>query len=68
MRKELSQEQLAGLPREPGDEFYCKIRKRRLTLQRCLEDYVNANALNKKSGACWQCDQGNLNRQAYSTK
>ena len=46
------------------DEFYCRPRRRRLTLEKCLEDYMNANAFATKRAACWRCPQGcNIRRQ-----
>lgn len=48
------------------DEFYCRPRRRRLTIERCLEDYVNANAFADKRSACWRCPQGCANRQQFA--
>ncbi len=48
------------------DEFYCRPRRRRLTIERCLEDYMNANAFSDKHSACWRCPQGCTNRQQYA--
>ncbi len=48
------------------DEFYCRARRRRLTLDKCLEDYVDANAFNSKRSACWRCPQGRTNREEYA--
>ena len=46
------------------DEFYCRPRRRRLSLEKCLEDYMNANAFATKRAACWRCPQGcNIRRQ-----
>lgn len=46
------------------DEFYCRPRRRRLTVDKCLEDYMNANAFGTKRAACWRCPQGcNVRRQ-----
>ncbi len=46
------------------DEFYCRPRRRRLSLEKCLEDYMNANAFGTKRAACWRCPQGcNIRRQ-----
>ncbi|HAN32809.1 MAG TPA: hypothetical protein DCQ06_14540 [Myxococcales bacterium] len=47
-----------------ADEFYCRPRRRRLTVDKCLEDYMNANAFGTKRAACWRCPQGhNIRRQ-----
>jgi hypothetical protein len=48
------------------DTFYCRARRRRLTLERCLDDYLDANAFNQRKTACWRCPQGRLNRQNYA--
>ncbi len=46
------------------DEFYCRPRRRRLSIEKCLEDYMNANAFGTKRAACWRCPQGcNVRRQ-----
>ena len=50
----------------PGDVFYCRPRRRRLTIEFCLDDYMNANAFNDKHSACWHCPQGCANRHAYA--
>ena len=57
-----------GTPRprrmQLDDEFYCRPRRRRLSLEKCLEDYMNANAFGTKRAACWRCPQGcNIRRQ-----
>lgn len=48
------------------DSFYCKARRRQITLFKCLDDFVNANAFEKRSAACWRCQQGRLNRENFS--
>jgi len=48
------------------DTFYCRARRRRLTLERCLEDYLDANAFNQRKTACWRCPQGRQNREDYA--
>jgi hypothetical protein len=49
-----------------GSEFYCRPRRRRLTMGTCLDDYMNANAFALKRSACWRCPQGCTNRNRYS--
>ena len=51
---------------QPGDEFYCKTRRRRQLIEKCLDDYLNSNALERKRSACWRCFQGKKTRQAFS--
>ena len=48
------------------DEFYCRPRRRRLTIEKCLDDYMNANAFSNKRSACWRCPQGCHNRREFA--
>lgn len=48
------------------DEFYCRARRRRMTIERCLQDYVDANAFAVKRSACSGCHQGCGNRKAFA--
>jgi hypothetical protein len=48
------------------DIFYCRARRRRLNLQKCMTDFMNANAFDKQKSACWHCVQGRENRDDYS--
>jgi len=47
-------------------EFYCRTKKRRLTVGDCLEHYVDANAFEKRKSACWRCFQGKRTRVDYA--
>jgi len=38
--------------------FYCRSKKRRVSMMECLERYVDANAFENKRSACWRCYQG----------
>lgn len=53
-------------PVNPADIFYCRARRRRLVLEKCLEDYVESNAFNRRKSACWRCPQGRRNRERYA--
>ena len=53
-------------PRYLDEFFYCKPRRRSLTLDQCMNDYVTANALGRKRSACWLCPQGKRNRCAFA--
>lgn len=55
-------------PRYLNEFFYCKPRRKNLTLSDCLDDYSTANALMKKRSACWLCPQGKRNRTAFAEK
>lgn len=48
------------------DTFYCRARRRRVTLDKCLDDYLQANAFNARRSACWRCPQGRKNREDYA--
>ena len=52
--------------RELAREFYCRPRRRRLSLDRCLDDYMMANAFADKRSACWRCPQGCGNRREFA--
>jgi hypothetical protein len=54
-------------PRALSREFYCRPRRRRLSLDRCLDDYMMANAFTDKRSACWRCPQGCGNRRTFAT-
>ncbi len=49
-----------------NDEFYCRSKKRRVTLEECLERYVDANAFEQKRSVCWRCYQGRKLRADYA--
>ncbi len=51
---------------EESDVFYCRARRRRLTIGKCLVDYMNANALERKRAVCWHCTQGLQIRRLYA--
>lgn len=60
-----------AVPVEPArleDTFYCLARRRRLTLEKCLDDYLDANALARKRLACYRCPQGRENRHCYAER
>jgi DNA replication initiation complex subunit (GINS family) len=50
------------------DQFYCRARRRRLSLRKCLSDYCSANAFENKKSACWRCPQGKVNRCEYAAE
>ena len=51
---------------KPEDIFYCRARRRRLTLDKCLTDYTDANAFSDRRACCWRCPQGRRNREGYA--
>jgi len=48
------------------DIFYCAARRRRLPLSKCLDDYMNTNAMTLRSRVCYRCPQGRANRLAFA--
>jgi hypothetical protein len=40
------------------DEFHCRYRHREISLQQCLDDFVEANAFDFARHACFKCPLG----------
>lgn len=38
--------------------FYCKTRRIEVTIQKCLDSFVEANAFSFKESSCFKCTQG----------
>lgn len=53
-------------PAQLEDVFYCAPRRRRLLLGKCLDDYLNANAMSLRRRVCYRCPQGRHNRIVYA--
>jgi len=51
---------------EESPTFFCKPRRRVLKMEKCLTDYLNANAMEKKRSVCWRCSYGRKHREAFS--
>jgi hypothetical protein len=51
---------------ELNETFHCKSRRKALPLDKCLNDYLEANAFDRKSSACFRCPQGRKNREAFA--
>ena len=62
----LSNKSEKRVPRYLDEYFYCKPRRRNLTLAQCMDDYVTSNALGRKRSACWLCPQGKRNRTSFA--
>lgn len=52
--------------RDLADTFHCRARRKELTLDKCLNDYLEANAFERKRSACYRCPQGRRNREVYA--
>lgn len=46
--------------------FYCKFLTRTVAISECLDDYVNANALNIRNSPCFKCSHGLKTRADFS--
>ena len=49
-----------------GDIFYCGARRRKMTLVRCLDDFVDVNAMTLRRRVCYRCPQGRRNRDTFA--
>ncbi|KKR49126.1 MAG: hypothetical protein UT86_C0001G0098 [Candidatus Magasanikbacteria bacterium GW2011_GWC2_40_17] len=45
--------------------FLCRQKRKLVVLEKCLDGYMNANALKKKRSVCYRCSDGRKNRQAF---
>lgn len=60
---------LAELVQQPialRDVFYCAARRRRMTLEQCLDDFVEVNAMTQRRRVCYRCPQGRTNRETFA--
>lgn len=58
----------AARKKKLADAFFCKFFNRDVRLTECIDDYVNANALNIKHSPCFKCPQGLKNRIGFSNQ
>ncbi len=49
-----------------SDTFYCRPRRKKLTLEKCLDDFLEANAFERRRSACFRCPQGRRNRETFA--
>lgn len=63
---ELVAELVERIPAGSEVVFYCKGRRKKLRLDKCLEDWLNANAFNIIRSPCRRCPQGRKNREDFS--
>jgi hypothetical protein len=47
-------------------EFQCKRLRTRVSTSKCIDWYVDHNALNRKESSCFGCQQGQENREAFA--
>jgi hypothetical protein len=48
------------------DRFYCRSRRDQVTLEKCLDGYMEANAMERRRSACFRCPQGRRNRENFA--
>ena len=48
------------------DTFYCRGRRKDVSLEQCLDRFVDANAFRKRSSACMCCHIGMANRRRFA--
>ncbi len=51
---------------KPAACFFCKFFNREVQRDECIDDYVNATALNIRHSPCYKCPQGLKNRIEYA--
>jgi hypothetical protein len=56
----------SALKKKLNTSFYCKFLTRTVTVSECLDDYVNANALNIRNSPCFKCSHGLKVRADFS--
>jgi len=58
--------QLVAQPTALRDVFYCSARRRKMTLETCLDDFVEVNAMTQRRRVCYRCPQGRTNREIFA--
>ena len=46
--------------------LFCKFLNREVRTTECIDDYVNANALNIRHSPCYKCPQGLKTRMGFA--
>jgi hypothetical protein len=49
------------------DPFYCPIRRRKMTVENCLDNYVNTAAYENKRNVCYNCRPGRNLRERFAS-
>ena len=49
-----------------GAEFFCKRMQQPIQTAKCLDWFVDHNALARKESPCFKCKQGETNREAFA--
>jgi hypothetical protein len=47
-------------------DFYCSGLKRRVALAKCMDWFVDHNALRRKESPCFKCALGTANRENFA--
>ncbi len=56
----------ALVPTRLDDTFYCRSRRCGVTLEKCLDGFLEANAMERLRSACFRCPLGRCNRETYA--
>jgi hypothetical protein len=51
---------------EESPSFFCKPRRKVYTMEKCMSDFMQANAFEKRRSVCWRCSYGRKNREAFA--
>ena len=49
------------------DPFFCPIRRRKMTIENCLDNYVNAAAYENRRNVCYNCRPGRNLRERFAS-
>lgn len=48
------------------DSFECRSRRMTVSLEKCLNDYVDADVYQRRRRACFRCPEGRKNREEFA--
>lgn len=46
--------------------FYCRAKRKEVDMESCINDFVTANAFERKRSACYRCHQGRKTREEFA--
>lgn len=49
-----------------NQQFKCKTREKMISIEECLELFLNANSLNQKNSPCFKCSYGQKIRADFA--
>lgn len=54
------------MKKKMNQQFKCKSREKMISIEECLELFLNANSLNQKNSPCFKCDYGQKMRADFA--